>query len=109
MSETTLHRFIVIEPNHTELHFQKRAKTFQLKEMQEAVGGYIEAIPMRIVSKQAARRIIAINEMLHTESFYVFVNEDGRRMDQEPNTLASDLLGVDLLGPVLVCSSQLVE
>ena len=109
MCHTTHHRFIVIEPNHTELHFQERVKPFELKEMQKAVGGYIEAIPVRLVSKQAARRIIAINEMLHTESFYVFANEDGRRMNQEPNTLASDLLGVDLLGSVLVCSSELVE
>ena len=103
------HRFILIQPEHTELDFQNRNNVFTLEEMQKAVGGYIEAIPMRLVSKQSARRIIAISEMLHTESFYVFANEEGIRMKQEHNQLASDLLGVDLLGPILVCSSELVE
>ena len=109
MGNTKQHRFIVIEPDHTELAIQERAEPFALEEMQKAVGGYIEAIPMVIVSADAACAIVAVNNLLETESFFVFANEDGRMLKQKPNPLASAVLGVQLLGPVLVCSSELVE
>lgn len=109
MGNTKKHRFVIIEPNHTELAVQERAEPFALKEMQEAVGGYVEAIPLVIVSADAACAIIAVNNLLKTERFYVFANEDGRRLKQKPNPLASAVLGVELLGPVLVCSDELIE
>ena len=109
MSETSLHRFLIIEPHHDFPKIEERGEPFSLKEMQAAVGGDIEPINLISVSYDARRRANDLKDMLLSEGVYIFANEEGRRLKQEFNPLASKLIGVELVGPVLICSSELIE
>lgn len=72
-------------------------KTFTLKELQAAVGGYIEVYPMPAKRGQPKRIVV--------------MDEEGRLKGLPKNALVSQAFGLDALivGTVIVCPSRMVR
>ena len=67
--------------------FESNPKELSLKQMQDAVGGYIERVP-GIVGQ------------------HMFCNENGIRLELPFNPKASELAGQDILGNVILCGLE---
>lgn len=65
--------------------------TFTLKELQSAVGGFIEYAPTIM------------------ENNYIIVNEEGLVKNFYKNTYGKKLTGVEYRGDILICPKELVE
>jgi len=79
----------IIKANGDELNIiPKSGAELSLAQMQEAVGGYIELVP--------------INNPDYADKL-MFCNEDGHRLGNEPNSVASMMAGQEIVGNVLVC------
>lgn len=82
--------------------YQPSGKTFSLKELQEAVGGYIEVVtlPPKSSGKRKIKRIMVMNE-------------EGLLHRLPPNVVASAVFGPDLavpiVGDVVICPSRLLR
>jgi hypothetical protein len=67
---------------------------FTLDELHEAVGGYIETVPLPGVSP---------------ELLLLIVNEEGQRLQLPVNEAATHLMGQAILGPALLCPRELIR
>ena len=82
--------------------FQPSGKTFSLKELQKAVGGYIEVVtlPPKSSGERRIKRIMVMNE-------------EGLLHRLPPNVVASAVFGADLavpiVGDVVICPSRLLR
>lgn len=68
----------------------KNGKDFQLKELQEIVGGYIECVYMN-------------------DKIQMVVNEEGKILGLPINVAASSLVGQCIVGDVLVCERRQIK
>ena len=74
---------IAVEPEN--------GKTFSLKEMQKIVDGYIEVVGLR-------------------DGRIMVLNEEGKLKGMKLNEGATQMFGFDwVVGPVLVCPSEMME
>lgn len=85
----------IIKTNGEELNIiPKDGPKLLLTQMQEAVEGYIELVP--ICNPNYADKMM-------------FCNEDGHRLGKEFNSVASMMAGQPILGNVLVCEKGEVD
>ena len=70
---------------------------FKLKELQDFVGGYIEIVHLQE------------NDMVKYNDLVMVVNEEGLMHRLEYNLIASQIVGQDIVGDVLVCKSSEVQ
>lgn len=71
-------------------------KHFSLDELQEAVGGYVEVVPLPRRALNPGADVVMI------------VNEDGLRLQLAPNDMASVLAERPIVGTVVVCPRSMV-
>lgn len=86
MSGTLVHKAYVLKADGTRQDFPQGVKP-TLADAQKAVGGYVEALPLRLC---------------RTPNLTVYGNEDGRVFHLPKNVKATDLLGYITFGDVLV-------
>lgn len=82
---------LVIEPNGTLIYVDTENNEAKLDELQLLVGGYIELYPTK------------------NEKFHYIVDEEGLLKGKEPNELANTILGIDVVGPVVLCPRGLMK
>ncbi len=68
----------------TDLNIEYLGQDIGLPALQEAVGGYIESVPVSSNWKIA------------------YVNEEGRLLNLEPNHMATGLVGMPICGPLVI-------
>lgn len=83
---------LVIKPNDEIEYLEpKNKKYFTLKELQNAVGGYIELYPK------------------YDEDFLFVINEEGLILRLELNSMVSDILDIKVLGNLIICPKEIFE
>lgn len=82
---------LLITTNHELKLVKPKGDKFTLKELQDAVGGYIEIVASPF------------------PGYICIVDEEGKLKDEIPNDLASLILDQELVGEVLVIPSKLLD
>lgn len=105
MTTTHTHFYAVIQPDELTIERLERSTPFELEEAQKLVGGgYIELVPQVIDWAH-------LEEKLETGDHGVVVlcNEDGLSKGFDFNPVATSMIGINLVGPVIVCDARLFE
>ena len=83
---------VIIKDNYTLCDVRPKGKYFTLKELQDAVGGYIEAYPVLIV-----------------KDCELYCDEEGLLKERKYNQLAYDLYRIDIVGDAIIVPISLLD
>lgn len=88
--KNTKQALIIGEDNKVQF-IKPEGKFFTLEQLQQAVKGYIEVHPRKV------------------QNHLILVNEEGLMIQMKPNRLARLAFDINVVGPVLICPSDLME